>query len=137
MKIISYETNTIKNDDLTYAVICAKHKNKWVLVKHKARDTWEIPGGHREEGENINDTAKRELFEETGAVVFNIIPICDYSVTKDNEIGYGRLFFAEVHELGILPDSEIEQVEFFDELPENLTYPKIQPTLLKIVLEKN
>ena len=30
----------------------------------------EFPGGHREKGETIDDTAKRELYEESGAIEF-------------------------------------------------------------------
>jgi 8-oxo-dGTP diphosphatase len=35
-----------------------KFNGQWLYVRHKERQTWEIPGGHREENENINDTAK-------------------------------------------------------------------------------
>ena len=39
-----------------------------------------MPGGHREAGEDILETAKRELQEETGAIKFEIKPICVYLV---------------------------------------------------------
>ena len=35
---------------LKFAVIISKADGKWVFCKHKERDTYEIPGGHREEG---------------------------------------------------------------------------------------
>lgn len=66
---------------LKFAVIIARHNGKWVFCKHKERNTWEAPGGHREDGEDILETAKRELYEETGAITFDITPICIYSVT--------------------------------------------------------
>ena len=71
-----------KADDnlLKFAVIISKSKGKWVFCKHKERDTYELPGGHRENGERIDDTAKRELMEETGAIEFLINPVCVYSV---------------------------------------------------------
>ena len=50
---------------LKYAVIIAKHQGKWVFCRHRERDTLEIPGGHREPGETILETARRELAEET------------------------------------------------------------------------
>ena len=51
----------IEDNLLKFAVIISKNRNKYVFCKHKNRDTWEIPGGHRESGENIIDTAKRKL----------------------------------------------------------------------------
>src|SRR5699024_3654724 len=65
MKVRFYEDT----DDqlLKFAVILAESEGKWVLCKHKERDTHELPGGHREAGESIDDTARRKLQEETGA----------------------------------------------------------------------
>lgn len=34
--------------------------------------TWSVPGGHLEFGEKIEQTAKREVFEETGVRINNI-----------------------------------------------------------------
>ena len=56
---------TIDDKLLTFAVIIAKTDGKWVFCKHKERDTYEVPGGRREPGETIFETAKRELWEET------------------------------------------------------------------------
>lgn len=33
---------------LKFAVIIAKTDNKWVFCKHRERETYEVPGGHRE-----------------------------------------------------------------------------------------
>lgn len=45
---------------LKFAVIIAKAEDKYVFCKHKDRNTLEVPGGHRETGEEILETAKRE-----------------------------------------------------------------------------
>ena len=71
--------DSINDSMLKFAVIIARHNGKWVFCKHKERNTWEAPGGHREDGEDILETAKRELYEETGAITFDITPICIYS----------------------------------------------------------
>ena len=133
MKVDFHDMDKENEKFLKFAVIVSKFQDKWVFVKHKDRDTWEIPGGHREIGENINETAKRELFEETGAKDFQIRPICDYSVTRNNIPSYGRLFFSKIEEFETLPDYEIKEVKLFDEIPDNLTYAEIQPYLFEKV----
>lgn len=134
MKVKFYET--ISDDLLKFAVIVSKADGKWVVCKHKLRDTLEVPGGTREKGETIFETAERELYEETGAIEYNIEPVCVYSVDDDNDETFGMLYYAEIISLGDLPDSEIEKVFFLDKLPENWTYPHIQPLLIKKVYDK-
>lgn len=134
------EVNFYENMDdnlLKFAVIISKTNSKWVFCKHKERNTYEIPGGHREENETIMETAQRELREETGAVNFNITPICVYSVkgkTKvnknDDEETFGMLFRAEIFSFEEI-DSEIEKIVITNELIKNWTYPLIQPKLIK------
>jgi 8-oxo-dGTP diphosphatase len=121
---------------LTYSVIAAIYKGEWLFVRHHDRATWEIPGGHIEDCESPYDAAGRELAEETGATEFDLECVATYSVEQKGRTGYGRLFFAEVHTLGTIPDlSEIAEVKLSDHLPENLTYPDIQPYLLTKVKE--
>ena len=56
MKVNFYEQ--VDDKLLRFAVIIARHNGKWVFCKHRERDTYELPGGHREPGEQILDTAK-------------------------------------------------------------------------------
>lgn len=46
--------DTVNDGLLKFAVIIAKYNGKLVFCKHRQRDTLEIPGGHREDGENIS-----------------------------------------------------------------------------------
>lgn len=129
--------DTVEDKLIKFAVIVAKSNGKWVFCKHKERDTYECPGGHREAGENIDDAARRELYEETGAFDYSIKPICVYSVTaQDNFNGaetFGKLYFADITTFETELHSEIEKIELFDELPKKWTYPLIQPFLVKEV----
>lgn len=74
------EQEEIEDSLLAFAVILARTEGKWVFCKHRERDTYEVPGGHREKGEFILETARRELREETGAIDFRLKPVCAYSV---------------------------------------------------------
>lgn len=130
-----HDIGTVEDDYLKFAVICTIHKGKFVYVRHKDRKTWEIPGGRREQGETIDEAGTRELVEETGAKQFEIKAICDYSVLVEGCPSYGRLYYCELHEIGELPDLEIEEVKLFEKIPTNLTYPNIQPFLHKKVLK--
>lgn len=127
----------VADELLKFAVIISKTNGKWVFCKHKERNTYEVPGGHREENETILETAKRELKEETGALDFTVTPICVYSVTgknKVNETGeetYGMLCFADIKSFENELHSEMEKVLITDTLVENWTYPLIQPKLIE------
>jgi 8-oxo-dGTP diphosphatase len=123
-------------EGLIYSVIAARYAGKWIFVRHHERSNWEIPGGHIENNESPFVAAGRELMEETGAVEFILDCVSTYSVEKDGNTGYGRLFLAEVSKLGELPgNSEIAELIMKDNLPENLTYPDIQPHLFRRVNE--
>ena len=135
MEIKYYKPGEINNEKFQFAIISASYKGKWIFVRNKERVTWEIPGGHREVNENINATASRELYEESGATDFEIEPVCDYTVTIGETTTYGRLFYAKVNEFGPLPDSEIGEIKLSESLPEHLTYAEIQPRLLRKVLQ--
>ena len=121
---------------LEFAVIISKSNGKWVFCKHKERDTFEVPGGHRETGEKIEDTAVRELKEETGAVDFNIKPVCVYSVKGKTRVhenaakeSFGMLYAAEIFSFEEI-HSEIEKIVLSDDLIRQWTYPLIQPKLI-------
>ncbi|MDE7324305.1 MAG: NUDIX domain-containing protein [Lachnospiraceae bacterium] len=119
---------------LQFAVIIAKTGNKYVFCKHRSRSTLEVPGGHREPGEGILKTAKRELYEETGAVDFDIQPICVYSVIAEGnyngEETFGMLYFAEIRAFEPELHSEIEKIVITEKMPAHWTYPEIQPKLM-------
>ena len=128
---------------LEFAVVISKSNGKWVFCKHKERDTFEVPGGHREPGEKIEDTAVRELKEETGAVEFNIKPVCVYSVKGKKRVNesatkesFGMLYVAEIFSFEEI-HSEIEKIVLSDDLIQEWTYPMIQPKLIEEAKKRN
>lgn len=136
MKVIFPAEGQVADGHLKYAVIAARYQDQWIFCRHKERDTWEMPGGHRENGEDILETAKRELQEETGALEAEFRPIAVYGVTGDEETSYGMLCFARITKMGMLPEAfEMGEIRGFDLPPANLTYPDIQPILYHKVQE--
>ena len=126
-----YNINTF--DNYKYVVVLSEYKGKILLSRHKNRTTWETQGGHIENGEEPIDAAKRELFEESGALDFDIYPLCDYRAgdKETNDFANGVVFRGLIKTLGELPESEMAEIKEFETLPENLTYPDITCELFK------
>ena len=130
----------VEDEKLRFAVIITRTDGHWVFCRHRKRTTLEIPGGHREPGEDVLTTAKRELYEETGALDFSIEPVCVYSVTApwnfDGQEVFGMLYYADVKTFEEELHSEIERIVIRDEMPEAWTYPDIQPFLMQEVMRR-
>ena len=141
MKGSVYKLGTLKN--YKYVVTFTRFNNKWILCKNRNRDTWETSGGHIESNETPIEAAKRELYEETGALDFDIQPICDYWAcdepheTENITWANGQVFLAMVNKLGQIPEnSEMGQIDLFDKWPQNLTYPDIMKELLPQIITR-
>lgn len=127
----TYPLGTLKQ--YKYVVTLSEYQGKILLSRHRDRTTWETQGGHIEPGETPLEAAKRELYEESGAVEFEIEPLCDYwaGVEGTDDWANGMVFRAVIQKLGPMPESEMAEVKQFDVLPENLTYPQITPGLFQ------
>ena len=129
-----YPLDTLRS--YKYVVVLSRYQGKYLLSRHKERTTWETQGGHIEPGETPLQAAKRELFEESGAVQYQIQPLFDYRAGDPWGESNGVVFMAEIEELGPIPQSEMAEVKAWELLPENLTYPAITPVLWKAWQEK-
>lgn len=110
-----------------YAVVLSRYQGGILLSRHRERTTWETQGGHIEAGETPLDCARRELYEESGALEYALTPLFDYRAGGE----CGVVFAAQIEKLGDLPESEMEEVRVFGALPDNLTYPDITPVLFR------
>ncbi|MFX3649380.1 MAG: NUDIX domain-containing protein [Paenibacillus sp.] len=113
-----FELDELDPELSKFAVVISKYNHQFIIIKNRKRGGWEIPGGNKEIGETILHTASRELYEETGAMRFELTP---YGVYEWNG-SFGMVFYAEVISLGSLPDSEIDEILLVDVLPEGMNF---------------
>lgn len=120
-----------------YVVVLSFVGSRMMLSRHRKRETWETQGGHVESGETPLEAARRELYEESGALRYTIEPVFDYWAgdERTGEGATGMVFAAEIEEVGPMPQSEMAEIRLFADLPENLTYPAITPQLFERLAE--
>jgi ADP-ribose pyrophosphatase YjhB (NUDIX family) len=112
-------------------VIIINPKGEILLQRRMDNDLWAIPGGAVELGETVEETAIREVFEETGLKVKNLKLLGIYSgedtyckYPNGDEVYWITIAFMSNEFDGyIRPDNyESKECTFFsiEELPENL-----------------
>lgn len=83
---------------------------KFLMVRNPKRNGWEMPGGKIEEGETVEEAAKRECLEESGYEV---------EVVAKRNIGYCDVCACVLKER--VADCEMES-QLFEELPSELSF---------------
>ena len=92
------------------------------LVRQTYMPGWFIPGGGLKRGETLEQAARREAFEETGAALGEIKLIGIYTSFTDWKTDHNVVFLCEHFTTGGPPDSEIAEAKDFslDDLPAGL-----------------
>lgn len=69
MKVEFYPIGKICDERLLFVATCAAYKGKWLFVRHRERNTWELPFVHIEE-DNIQsmNLALKSGFKKYGRV---------------------------------------------------------------------
>ena len=112
-------------DNINYVRVVMKHNGKFVLPFHRQSQKWDWVGGGVKKDETALEAMKRELFEETGAVDYDIFPIFDHESFNENGTHFNnaRTYYAIVREFANLPDeSEMDKIGFFDKIPVDFRY---------------
>lgn len=139
--------------------IIKNKEDKIILVKHKWKDFWVLPGGHIEKKENIYTAIKREIKEELWVSIKILwkklglevdwikekpLPICIYKLDcknkkwkKENRLEY--IFYARIKDEIIKTQiDEVAEYKWFT--PEEIekledTYPSVK-WLVKLITNK-
>lgn len=97
------------------SVVCLTYLGERPLMVRNRERAWEFPGGHRESGEGVFDTARREVREEAGATLGEIRVVGHYVLAKGHTT---VVTYARVRELAPLTGRfETTEVRAFDRLP--------------------
>lgn len=105
--------NPNDTNESVYAVACSE--GKFLMVWNPKRDGWEMPGGHIQKGEGIEEAAKREFIEEAG---YNI------EIVKIRDLGYCHVCAAVLGEK--VGDGAEMKVELLSEIPEKLSFDRAE-----------
>lgn len=119
-------------------VIVENENGEILLIKRTDNNCWGYAGGSVELGEKVEETACRELFEETGLVADSLEL---FSVFSGEDTHYTYPNGDEVHNIDIVyickafhgkikaDIKEVSEVKFFNinEIPENISPPLVAP----------
>ena len=113
---------------VVWAVPVGGDEDCWLMVRHSQRG-WELPGGRIRNGEEADEAALRELYEETGT-------LGTAKALEMDLIGQGCVVLVHISE-GPTPepwtskDESIEEVGWCLEAPENSAWGKAEIDTIK------
>ena len=116
------------------SLVITFYNGNYVMTYHPKRNGWEFPAGSRKGEETSEECAKRETFEETGAILKTLEPIGIYTIKSKEKIFKTIIFIGDVERFEPKPHwSETNLVKLFDSLPNKVSY---SDDVYKIVLHK-
>lgn len=103
------------------------------LVRHTYIPGWFMPGGGLKRGETLEQAARRETYEETGAQLNKVTLLGAYTSFVDWKTDHGIVFLCKDFTITGQPDDEIAEVQAFslNKLPDDL-WPSHRLRLLEI-----
>ncbi len=118
------------------------NKEGKVLVVQQQMNTWSLPKGHVDSGEDILEAAKREIYEESGVTQLEFIKkLGKYqrdTMANVDELKEINIFLFTTKQMNLNPgDQKIPEALWIDkdEVADILTHPKDKEFFLSVVEE--
>lgn len=108
---------------LVGAVVVIQNENKQILLQHRKDGNWGLPGGLMEPGESLEETAIREVYEETGLNIYGLTMLEIFSgrdfylklLNGDELYSVTAMFLSLDYSGSLISDpTESYEVNFFD-----------------------
>lgn len=115
---------------------------KVLIGFHKSKDVYGIPGGHWENGETLEEGAKREVLEESGVVCKNLKFVCNFeNYREDKKRSYITVSYTADYDSGNI-EGNVEEgtVDWQWIVPQEALKLNLFPTcrtLIEILLKEN
>lgn len=99
--------------------IVLNEAGQMLIVRRSATDPyhalqWDLPGGRAEPGEDVHQTALREIHEETGLMLSDVRPVFACSKQRPEGIGTWAFFAGTVANPTITLSAEHDQYQWID-----------------------
>ncbi|MEH7304342.1 RNA deprotection pyrophosphohydrolase [Neobacillus drentensis] len=94
---LSFIQNAFQEEAKHVLVIC-QMGDEWLLTNHKKRGL-EFPGGKMESGESLEEAARREVYEETGAILDDLKFLAEYKIFDPIRSFVKTVFWGKVKRL--------------------------------------
>ena len=134
MKQIVINKNNLSDDEVEFGVIRVKaliiNEAKEILLEHN-NGTYQLPGGHNEDNESLEETLTREILEETGIEEkINMGPFVQITTYDSNYFNTCRKVKNRIYYYALFTNKEPDiSKTHYDELecqtPFNLVYVKV------------